>query len=436
MNTSRLTIFATTMIYLGTLLLSILSFFTTYYGLAILVDRWLAIVGSLGLQIAMLGVAWNLIKSRGNRFVYVTVFIVAATFSVFFSYANFDSALKTDTRTHEARAQYTAAVKPLLAKYSATARKALVQAGYQQERLGKLLEMERERGWATVVDEGTDDEFIQSTIEGARRTVESWKENRGSEYQQGSGRGIILNFLESRIGTIQNAFERIKGYVGTIDSVSMVLTSALPVTRQRELVNLASVHFPHGEVAMVLAEQPRLISFPAESDYIERPTSRQQAFMLVIGDLFKMDHLAAFSLLLAIAIDLIVIIMALAGSHITDDTDYILDRVRQDMARRLGKVELDDAEQLDVALKENVEKYRKAMSYQLDMTRVSSEFRDAGKISSIRPRGEPEENTTLVRGLADRLKSRMVHWAGNNSPEAVEAVDDQDSVKEEAAAGH
>ena len=158
--------------------------------------------------------------------------------------------------------------------------------------------------------------------------------------------------------------------------------------------------------------------------------------MLVIGDLFEMDHLAAFSLLLAIAIDLIVVIMAFAGSHIVDDTDYILDRVRQDMARRLGRIELDDAEQLDVALKENVEKYRKAMSYRLDMTRVSSEFRDAGKISSIRPRGEPEGGTTLARGLADRLKSRMVHWAGNNSPKAVEAVDDQDSVKEEAAAGH
>ncbi len=434
MQSSRFAAFATTLIYLGTLLLSILSFFTTYYGLAILVGSNLAIAGSLGLQLAMLGVAWNLLKSRGNRLVYVTVFVVAATFSVFFSYANFDSALKADTRTDEARAQYTAAVRPILAEYATAARKALLQASYQQERLGKLLEMEREKGWATVIDEGTDDEFIQSTIEGARKTVESWNANQGYEYRQGSGRGIILNFLESRIATARNAFEKIKGYVATIDSVSLLISSALPVSRQRELVDLASVRFPHGEVALVLAERPRLVSFPAESDYIERPTSRQQAFMLVIGDLFAMDHLAAFSLLLAIAIDLIVIIMALAGSHISDDTDYILERLRQDMARRLGKIELDDAEQLDLALKENVERYRKAMSYRLDMSRVSSEFRNAGsEYEGGLPRS-PKNGSSGVRGFVGGLRARLIHGADDDSREVAQAFDELDHVEEEADA--
>lgn len=41
-------------------MLSVLSYFTTYYGLAIMLDTPLAIVGSLGLQISMLGVAWEL----------------------------------------------------------------------------------------------------------------------------------------------------------------------------------------------------------------------------------------------------------------------------------------------------------------------------------------------------------------------------------------
>ena len=57
----------TLMIYAGTFLISILSFFTTFYGLAILVDKTLALIGSLGLQIALLGIAWNLIRIKENR---------------------------------------------------------------------------------------------------------------------------------------------------------------------------------------------------------------------------------------------------------------------------------------------------------------------------------------------------------------------------------
>lgn len=55
------------MVYGGTFLLSVLSYFTTYYGLAIILNTPLAIVGSLGLQISMLGVAWNLMHMKENQ---------------------------------------------------------------------------------------------------------------------------------------------------------------------------------------------------------------------------------------------------------------------------------------------------------------------------------------------------------------------------------
>ena len=72
------------LIYVGTLLLSLLSFFTTYHGLKIVVPAPLALLGSLGLQSAMLGIAWNLMRIRTNRWPYLLVFSLAASFSVFF----------------------------------------------------------------------------------------------------------------------------------------------------------------------------------------------------------------------------------------------------------------------------------------------------------------------------------------------------------------
>ena len=97
MFTTKYSHATTRMLIAGTLLLSVLSFFTTFFGLAILVQVPLALAGSLGLQVGMLGVAWNLLRVRDGRRLYVAVFLVAASVSVFFSYANFDANLKANT---------------------------------------------------------------------------------------------------------------------------------------------------------------------------------------------------------------------------------------------------------------------------------------------------------------------------------------------------
>ena len=107
-ESSNATRYTSILIYIGTFLISTLSFFTTYYGLAVFLDKQLALLGSLGLQTAMLGIAWNLMRLRENRAAYVMVFSVAAMFSIFFSYVNFNTGLKGNTRAFEARSAYVA----------------------------------------------------------------------------------------------------------------------------------------------------------------------------------------------------------------------------------------------------------------------------------------------------------------------------------------
>jgi len=160
MFASRLAGATTFMIYLGTLLLSILSFYTTYKGLAIVIDERMALVGSLGLQTVLLGIAWSLMKFRERRGTYLLVFGVAATFSIFFSYANFDTNLQEKTRTANVRSKYTQTVREVLAEYSRLAKQAEMKGRYQLARMEKLLEMEEAKGWSTIVDEGSKDPYI------------------------------------------------------------------------------------------------------------------------------------------------------------------------------------------------------------------------------------------------------------------------------------
>ena len=135
MFASRLAGATTFMIYLGTLLLSVLSFYTTYKGLGIVLDERMAMVGSLGLQIVLLGIAWSLMKFRERRGTYILVFGVTAIFSIFFSYVNFDTALQDKTRSANVRGKYALEVREVLAEYSRTAKQAGMKGRYQVTRI-------------------------------------------------------------------------------------------------------------------------------------------------------------------------------------------------------------------------------------------------------------------------------------------------------------
>lgn len=377
---SRLTKVTTTMIYIGTLMLSVLSFFTTYHGLTILLEWRLALIGSLGLQLAMLGIAWNLMKVRQRRGIYVVVFLTAAAFSIFFSFANFDSNLKASLRQSEARAGYSAEARPVLATYNLATKQAAVRKQYQVERLANLVELEQEKGWATLIDEGTDDALIQSVLEGARRTSNSWSKTMGSDYRQGKGRGIIANFLESHLNRARQNLAAIESYRERIDSLALLLSSQLPVSRQYELLNEAWISFPIGIVSVADEKPLDLPMPPAQDRFIEEPSGRQEAFMLVIGDFYQMDRLALFSLALAITIDLIVIMMAFTASFNIEETDYVMERVKLDSSRRIQHMSLDRPSDYTTVLDDNLKRFRMATDYRKKLVALLDDHRKSKKM--------------------------------------------------------
>ncbi len=410
MITSKLAKLTTFMIYTGTAMLSVLSFFTSFYGMAIFLDESLALIGSLGLQIALLGVAWNLIRAREKRVAYVTVFAVAATFSIFFSYANFDSTLKAQTRSTDARGNYTVAARPALDAYSSIAKNAALHGGYQLERLNRLVVMEREKGWSTVADEGHQDIFIQSVIDGARRTIDSWEEQNHTSYPQGAGDGIISDFLESSLFQAQTAVERIDAYAGGVDSAMMALSTILPVSQQYNLVNSAWVGFPIAEIEMLGGDVPAVPMPPEMDGFLEQATNRHEAFMLVIDDLFEMDYLAAFSLALAIAIDLIVVLMALAGSRLAEDPDYVFNRVRHHTALAITGTSLSDPDVFAKTLSNNIARYRQAIAYRLDLEQVLADYeaaRTSKKKAAVTLRRGPEKHSEPWHLSLAQLRAKL-----------------------------
>ncbi len=369
----------TFMIYLGTFLLSVLSFFTTYYGMSIVLNQNLALVGSLGLQIVMLGIAWSLIKVRNKRSPYIIAFIFTGSFSMFFSFVNFDTALQERTRAGAVRGDYAVAVRNVMSEYSNISKQGLLKGRYQVSRLEKLLEMEEQKGWATVVDEGSRDEYIQNIIEGARQTIKSWESSQGEQYSQGQGRGIIVNYLESHLTQSITNLDAVEKYAVLIDSLNLTLNSNLTVKEQYDLANLAWTKFPLNEVAVLISGQPSIPTPPNQTQFVEKAATSQETLKLVIADLLELNHLALFALLLAISIDMIIIVMAFAGSHLADGVEDIFDRLKMEAGKRMDEIPLDDPDQLSEVLQKDVEKFRRASEYGLDVSRVLWEYRNAEK---------------------------------------------------------
>ncbi len=385
---SRLTIL---MIYIGTLLLSILSFFTTYAGMTILLNENLALIGSLGLQIAMLGIAWNLMKIKEKRIAYISVFCLAASFSIFFSYANFDTNLKENTRIDSARKNYTNAARNVLADYSKTARDAALKGRYQIDRLNTLMTLEKTKGWATAVDEGSGDPFIQNFLDGARATVASWERLNSKKYSQGIGEGIIYNYFTGKITQVETNMILVNNYITKLNNTSQKLNSTLTVEDQSKIVNDVWAKFPISEIALMTATVPVYSNPPNRADFVETPKTRQQAFMMVINDFAEMDRLATFSLLLAFAIDFIVILMAFVGSYRVDEIDFLFDRVRVDTVNRLKKLSLDNSSSIDEVTDESLHKIQKASDFGINMIKSQRDYDNRKKQIKIVLKRKGEE---------------------------------------------
>jgi len=395
--------FTGALVYGGTALVSVLSFFTTLYGLAIIVDFPLAVIGSLGLQAAMLGIAWNLIGLKENRLLYISVFCVTASFSVFFSYVNFDVNLRLDTRALDSRRQFATDSRSALDLRSRLAEDAAVQGRYQLDRLNDLIVLEQTEGWATLVDEGSKDPFVQSVIDGARLTVDSWSERKGRSYIQGSGRGLIINYLESRRNQAQSNLARISDYAAAIDSLTMSLSGELAIEEQYPLVNRAATEFPASEISLILGQ--RMQSPPPPPDpgrYVEKAETPQHALSLALDDLFAFDRTSVFALLMALAIDLITLLIALAGSKTLMDYDItrgVVDRVGDYAANRLKRVSLLNLDTLQKELEENIKRFEAATKY-------------SETVKSLRNTLDPDNparKTTITRNAETLQQETSVH---------------------------
>src|SRR5262252_3160831 len=75
-------------LFLSSCLLSIVSWYTTQQGMALYLSPWFSLLASLGVQSALVLVAWLIGFSKTHRALLIAVYAVTAAVSIAFSYVS------------------------------------------------------------------------------------------------------------------------------------------------------------------------------------------------------------------------------------------------------------------------------------------------------------------------------------------------------------
>ena len=152
---------------------------------------------------------------------------------------------------------------------------------------------------------------------------------------------------------------------------------------------------------------------------------------VVIGGMIIAPLIWPF-LALALAIDLIVVLMALAGSHFLEGPDFAFDRVKRHSAQQIREVSLDNSETFGTALSSNIARYRQAITYRLDLARVLADYEVAREKAAVTLKRGPEKRSPEMRrpkkrwmpriSLPMNIRTRLAGW-----------IDGEGRLKSEAA---
>lgn len=296
-------------LFVSSCLLSIVSWYTTQQGMALYLAPWFALLASLGVQSALVMVAWLAGVTRRGRGVLLAVYAVTAVVSVAFSYASLHTWFASRERPAEIQ-------RKLYDELSANAGRAqeLVAAAVAegQKHVLALDEMSAAEKAHGYISRATDaDPFLAGVREAVAREAQSY----GSSYPEGRGEGLRYTAFDRHAALARQTVARIRQAEQSLAAFRSGLKPLDPTEAQLRAYRHAVDAIPWNEVRDTLHaasfERPEA---PAYADFVDRAASAQEDLVIAFAELFTAPtgrHVLAFTL--AAFIDVIVFLLAYAS---------------------------------------------------------------------------------------------------------------------------
>ncbi len=296
-------------LFVSTVLLSIVSWYTTWQGMALYLNGWFAFLASLGVQSALVLVAWLIGFTRTGRPLLTAVYAITAVVSVAFSYVSLytwfsarERPALVERRLYDTIHDSAGKTEQLLASAIAEGRKHVVA-------LDEMTAAEKAHGY---IARGQDaDPYLQRV----RAAVAGEVASLGQVYKEGSGAGLRYTAFERHAKVARQVLEQLEAARKSLAEFRAGLkpneASDEQIRRYRAVYD--AVPWTELEEQLHAARVVRP-AVPALSEHLDKTASGQEELLLAFTELASAPtgrHVFAF--LLAAFIDVIVFLLAYAS---------------------------------------------------------------------------------------------------------------------------
>src|ERR1700728_2782708 len=206
-------------LFVASCLLSVVSWYTTFAGMRLYLSVWFSVLASLGIQTALVLVAWLIgvsssLRHAGRRPLLIAVYVITAIVSIAFSYTS----LYTWFSARERPAAVERKLYDALEDSAAQTRKLLTAAiGEQQKHVLALQEMTESEKTHGLISRAEDaDPYLANIRAAVAREAKTYAEN----YKEGAGAGVrysafdrYTKLAQQSLGQMQRSQTELAGFV-------------------------------------------------------------------------------------------------------------------------------------------------------------------------------------------------------------------------------
>lgn len=301
-------------LFVASCLLAIVSWYTTFEGMSLYLGVWFSVLASIGLQTALVLVAWLIgfsssSRGVGRRSLLIAVYIITAIVSISFSYVS----LYTWFSARERPATIERRLYDALNGSAGQVQNLLTSAiGEQQKHVLALEEMtvaEKTHGHISRAQDA--DPYLSGVRAAVAREAQTYAEN----YKEGSGEGVrysafdrYTKLAQHSLGEMERSQQQVSDFLARTKPLD-------PTEKQLQAYRQAYDGVPWSDVEQSLhlgrLDKPVV---PDYSAFVDRSVSGQEDLLVAFQELFTAPTARhVFALALATFIDIVVFLLAFAS---------------------------------------------------------------------------------------------------------------------------
>jgi hypothetical protein len=326
-------------LFAASAMLAIVSWYTTFEGMSLYLSKWFALLASVGVQSALLFVAWLIGFSKARRTQLIVVYGITALVSVAFSYVSLYRWFSERERPGIVRRQLYDKLSETAAKADATLASASAEARKHTLALEEMTQAEKTHGHISRAADS--DPYLNKIRESVAREAQGVS----GAYSEGAGTGVRYTAFERYARLARESQQSIDNARAAITAWRAATKPDEPAEKQLRTFHTAFDAVPWNEVNDALhSGRPEKPEIPALAEFVDQTSGGQEDLLLAFTELIAAPtprH--AFSFVLAAFIDIIIFLLAYAsGPHLSGSPEQRMTAAAASLESLDGQVFLRD----------------------------------------------------------------------------------------------